>query len=446
MARGIILAMEEYEGGVDDGQEVDAAELASDTIETNDTAGEIIDEAESVESAADDANTVGEIRDQMEESVEDGEGMDETAAEIAEVAIEALATRLGYTHYGRVLPAKESFGGRTSRIQATRLAIEKADNIFVRAWDAIVKTVKKIINKIVGFFRKLFDSASKQNKAISKMKVEYGEKVVSPAFESSVAKNMGGAKDVNEVIKFIDSHADFIANGMSDINSKAKDLLKKAKEAAKKFGKEKEKNRNGDEIRNVVKGILDDFEKIIGDMDVTGKVNDGFMLWGGRSLHVNVYAVDPQQGNKDIISKEGKGHFFSVEFKNNAKLDTSEGGKTTVESWNSANGAKFKSSAVKLSDAVVAYTKESRKFEDLQKEIMNTVDDLKSLGDDAKGGDDDKDSKKAFEKMVSTMRTMIVDVTNFVSKVNAAVLSSANSTVSGILTINSENAKCWSKK
>ena len=445
MARGIILAMEEYEGGVDDGQEVDAAELASDTIETSDTAGEIIDEAEGVESAADDANTVGEIRDQMEESVEEGEGMDETSAEIAEVAIEALASRLGYPYYGRVLPAKESFGGRTSRIQATRLAIEKADNIFVRAWDAIVKTVKKIINKIVGFFRKLFDSASKQNKAISKMKVEYGDKVVSPAFESSVAKNMGGSKNVNEVIKFIDSHADFISNGMSDINTKAKDLLKKAKEAAKKFGKEKEKNRNGDEIRNVVKGILDDFEKIITDMDVTGKVNDGFMLWGGRSLHVNVFATSSARG-EDNVSKEGKGHFFSVEFKNNSKLDTSEGGKSTVEAWNSSNGSKFKASAVKLSDAVVTYTKESRKFEDLQKEIMNTVDDLKSLGDDSKGGDDDKDSKKAFEKMVSTMRTMIVDVTNFVSKVNAAVLSSANSTVSGVLTINSENAKCWSKK
>ena len=444
MARPIILAMEEYEGGVDDGQEVDAAELASDTIETNDTAGEIIDGAESVESAADDANTVGEIRDQMEESVEDGEGMDETAAEIAEVAIEALANRLGYTHYGRVLPAKESFGGRTSRIQATRLAIEKADNIFVRAWDAIVKTVKKIINKVLGWFHKLFDNTKKMQKAVDKMKVDYGDKAVSPAFESTTAKNMGDVSTSADIIKFVDAHTNMINGGMKDINGKAKDLLKKAKEKAKAYSKEKAKNNNQTEIRDFIKEILGEFTDLVKSVDNTSNAQDGFHLWGNRIMKTVVHSVDAD-GPSQQMSREGKGHFVSVEFTNNSKLDTREGA-ITIKAWNSNTGSQLKSSLVKLSDTLASYTKESRKFEELQKEVINIADDLASLANDAKEGKGEKEDKKDFERVTSTLRTTIVDLTNFVAKVNTTVCASASSTINGVLAINSENAKCWSKK
>ena len=445
MARGIILAMEEYEGGMDDGQEVDGAELASATVETNDEANEITSDSDQVVDASDDANTVGEIRDQMEESVEEGEGMDETSAEIAEVAIEALASRLGYPYYGRVLPAKESFGGRTSRIQATRIAIEKADNIFVRAWDAIVKTVKKIINKVVGWFRKLFDNTKKLQKAAEKMKVDYGDKAVSPAFTSSTAKNMGKVEDANDIIEFINDHSDMINGGMKEINGKAKDLLKKAKEKAKAYSKAKAKDNNQGEIRGFVKEILAEFTSLVKSVDNTGKADEGFHLWGNRIMKVSVHSIDTDSGPTQQMSKEGKGHFVSVEFIDASKLDPREGG-VTIKAWNSGTGSQMKTALVKLSDTLASYTKESRKFEELQKEVINIADDLASLANDAKEGKGEKEDKKDFERITSTLRTTIVDLTNFVAKVNTTVCASASNTINGVLAINSENAKCWSKK
>ncbi len=443
MARGIILAMEEYEdGGLDDGQEVDGAELASATVETNDGAAEINNEVSDVESAADDADTVGEIRDQMEESVEEGEGMDETSAEIAEVAIEALATRLGYPHYGRVLPAKESFGGRTSRIQATRLAIEKADNIFKRAWDAIVKTVKKIIAKVIDWFHKLFDNTKKLQKAAEKMKVDYGDKPLAPAFESSTITKMQGVENIDGIIAFIEHHSSAINGDMKNLASEAKNVMKSVKEIYKKYSKKDDKKNNRQDIQNEVIQALKKLADIVGGLG-NDKYQNGFLLWGNKSIKVTMHIVDD---DAKLSKKGASGAMASVQINDLSKNETREGNKISVKAWPSSDGKRLKAANEKLASGIRVFTKESRSLEDFQKEALSFIDDLIALSENAKKGSKDKEGDKEFELVTSVARKAIVDVTKVLSTVNTTVLASASNTVSGVFTLNSENAKCWSKK
>ena len=450
MARGIIFAMENDGQDLDDGSEVNEAEVASALNETTGEAAEIENDADMVTDAADDASAVGDIRDEMQESVDSGEGLDETAAEIAEVAIEAYARRLGYGARGRILPAKESFGGRSSRIQATRLAIEKADNIFKRAWDAIVSTVKKIFKKIVEWFRKLFDNTGKLKKAASKMKVDYGDKLVKPAFESSIAKNISkepGELNVGTIIKAVDETNDFIQKDLGDINSGIKTILKKAKDQAKAYKKAGNKKNDKNEIRAFIKEIIDDVKASLGKFDTDkAKAAGEIKLWGRKYLNVTIIDSSDVGDNLELSTKGdgGKGRFVMVE---TLPVPINMEGNVAVKAWTSSEGAKLKSSTEALANTVASYTKETRKYEDLQKEILDMIDELKELGDSAKKDDAEETmGKKEFNKMMDTFRTLIVDLTNAVAKINGPMLSSASSLITGVLALNSENAKCWAKK
>ena len=450
MARGIIFAMENDGQDLDDGSEVNEAEVASALNETTGEAAEIENDADMVTDAADDANAVGDIRDEMQESVDSGEGLDETAAEIAEVAIEAYARRLGYGARGRILPAKESFGGRSSRIQATRLAIEKADNIFKRAWDAIVSTVKKIFKKIVEWFRKLFDNTGKLKKAAGKMKVDYGEKLVKPAFESSIAKNISfkpGELEVKQIIESLDETNDFIQKDLGDINSGIKTILKKAKDQAKTYKKAGNKKNDKNEIRAFIKEIIDDVKASLGKFDTDkAKAAGEIKLWGRKYLNVTIIDSSDVGDNLELSTKGdgGKGRFVMVE---TLPVPIDREGNVAVKAWTSSEGAKLKSSTEALANTVASYTKETRKYEDLQKEILDMIDELKELGDSAKKDDAEETiGKKEFNKMMDTFRTLIVDLTNAVAKINGPMLSSASSFSTAVIALNNENAKCWAKK
>ena len=450
MARGIIFAMENDGQDLDDGSEVNEAEVASALNETTGEAAEIENDADMVTDAADDASAVGDIRDEMQESVDSGEGLDETAAEIAEVAIEAYARRLGYGARGRILPAKESFGGRSSRIQATRLAIEKADNIFKRAWDAIVSTVKKIFKKITEWFSKLFDNTGKLKKAASKMKVDYGDKLVKPAFESSIAKNISskpGELDVGTIIAALDATNDFIQKDLGDINSGIKTILKKAKDQAKAYKKAGNKKNDKNEIRAFIKEIIDDVKASLGKFDTDkAKAAGEIKLWGRKYLNVTIIDSSDVGENLELSTKGdgGKGRFVMVE---TLPLPINPEGSVVVKAWTSSEGAKLKSANETLTSTVASYTKETRKYEDLQKEILDVIDELKELGDSAKKDDAEETvGKKEFNKMMDTFRTLIVDLTNAVAKINGPMLSSASSFSTAVIALNNENAKCWAKK
>lgn len=103
----------------------------------------------------------------MAGSVEEGEGLSPIAAEIAEVAVESICTKLGVVYGGKL--SQESFNGKVTRIEATKLALEETRNIAVRVWEVIKKAIKKIFDKIVDFLSNLFGNLAMQRSSVKKL-------------------------------------------------------------------------------------------------------------------------------------------------------------------------------------------------------------------------------------------------------------------------------------
>lgn len=170
-ARGLVFAMEEENVEVVEPTEEVPAEVEQNVGEAEEQAGDIEEFAGSVDEATDDADTMEAVGDKLQETVDEGgEGASPEAVEIAEIAVESLCRRLGVKTKGRVLPAMESFQSPTTRVAATRIAIEKIGETVRRVWEAIKAAFTTVVTKIKEFFAKLFDANASLEKAAKQVK------------------------------------------------------------------------------------------------------------------------------------------------------------------------------------------------------------------------------------------------------------------------------------
>lgn len=197
MARNkFVLAMEEEVLDISDDSILGTtAEVSEGSMEVTDAANETEQLTTAIEEAVEDAATVERIQEVAEDSVEQGEGLSEQAAEITEVAIESIHARLGISK--RVIPSLESFGSSNSRVAATRIAIEGFKETVVRIWKAIVDAVKTIIQKIKDFFAKFFDNSAKVKKLAESLKSKINE-IKSKKASTSDIKEPGIASVFND--------------------------------------------------------------------------------------------------------------------------------------------------------------------------------------------------------------------------------------------------------
>lgn len=154
-ARGLVAAMED---------ETNAAELAideagadsaeADMVEATDISADVEAGTTEIEQASADADTLGRIADTAEAAEADG-GLDPVAAEVAEIAVEAIYARLGIKRSS--YPALESFSGRSGRVRATRIAVEDIKETVKKIWAAVVVAFQKMIDFVKNFFNKIFD-------------------------------------------------------------------------------------------------------------------------------------------------------------------------------------------------------------------------------------------------------------------------------------------------
>ena len=159
MRRGI-MALEELE----EGGEVAQAEV-TDFVEApeNDLADAAVAEGEvaaiddSVEEAADTAETLEAVHDEMGKSLEEG-GMSEPEARALEVAVEHLCARVGFPKSRKTFPAMEGFANKTSRIQATKIAMEEVAERAKKLWDTIIAALKRAWEWVKNFFKSLLDA------------------------------------------------------------------------------------------------------------------------------------------------------------------------------------------------------------------------------------------------------------------------------------------------
>lgn len=156
---GLVMAMEEEMQQVEEQVELLAdtdVEGSAETamLEASDMESEVDDQMDDIDMVADSSDELSKLADVMEKTTENG-GMDEQTAEVIEVAVEGIYSRMGVKRFAK-MPALESFGEKTSRLQATRIAVEGVKEFVANAWKKIIEAISSASEFIMDFLKKIF--------------------------------------------------------------------------------------------------------------------------------------------------------------------------------------------------------------------------------------------------------------------------------------------------
>lgn len=243
--RGLAAVMEEaqVDAPVEPTTEVPAEVEASvgDAVAGSEEQGDFLT---AMEEMVQDIDSLERTKDVMEDSVEgDGAGMDETAAKIADVAIEGIVNRMGFRQR-KCIVSTEAFGSVNSRKYATNSAVESVMETIQNAWKVFREAVAKYWQKAVDLFKKYFDANTKvrdASKAMGKTIQSIGDKKSNTtAMENSgvfTAFATGGSVTAKSVETILDNHkvvidqtSAFVKLGV-DIINEAKQHVTAIKEA-----------------------------------------------------------------------------------------------------------------------------------------------------------------------------------------------------------------------
>lgn len=218
----VVAALEELENelGTSELETVPAAaaevEAGSAEIATN--VEEVEDLNVAAEEAENDIEALSDVQDVMKESVDGGEGLTEDAAEMAEIAVESICARLGFSKHNTTMPAMESFGQKGSRLTATKIAMENLGEKIKRGAQAVLNFIKMIWEKIKGFFAGLTRSRGAMEKHLTSLEARTGG-IDAGATQKEAELSGGAAKSLS-----IDGKADkgtaetILANSQKLIN------------------------------------------------------------------------------------------------------------------------------------------------------------------------------------------------------------------------------------
>lgn len=205
--RGIVAALESEN---DDAAVVEApldAENAETAMVEATSVGADIDAGLSeVEATEADAETLGEIADTVEASEETG-GLDPVAAEVTQVAVEAIYARLGISNSKQ--PALEGFADVNNRVKETKISVEDIREKLKTIWDAIINAFNKIKQWVSNFIAAIIDAnerlAQRADALEKKARATKGtpKEADMPAGNLGSALGTGGGFDKGEVIKTI---------------------------------------------------------------------------------------------------------------------------------------------------------------------------------------------------------------------------------------------------
>jgi len=170
---GLVAAMEEVDNSpsIDENEAAEvAATVADESSEVQAEGDEIGVTVAQVEDAVQAGEELEDIAEVASETVEEGEGLDESAAEMASIAIESIRNRLGIRAQTRLVPATESFGNTNTRVVSTKLVVEEIGETLKRIWAAIKAAALRLRDKLVQFLAKLFNANAMLVKHIEGLK------------------------------------------------------------------------------------------------------------------------------------------------------------------------------------------------------------------------------------------------------------------------------------
>ena len=139
-------------------------------------AGDIQGDTVAIEEAVDAAGRLEDTADVLQDAVDNGQGLDESAARMTEVAVEAIMARIGYVGAGKkIVPSVESFGGSNTRVHSTRASLEGVMDTVKEVWKKVKDWLKALWVKITDFFGKFFDNTEKVKKAVESTRERVNE-------------------------------------------------------------------------------------------------------------------------------------------------------------------------------------------------------------------------------------------------------------------------------
>jgi hypothetical protein len=140
-------AVEETRVAVEDGEADTAVE--SQLVEVQGVDNELDALLADGETLEQDTRMVEAVADEVAGSAAEG-GLTETAARVAEVAVESYCRRWNIS---RIKVASESFAARGDRMKATKIAMEGLGETIAKGWDAFVKFVKALVERFTKAFK-----------------------------------------------------------------------------------------------------------------------------------------------------------------------------------------------------------------------------------------------------------------------------------------------------
>lgn len=158
--------------------EDNAESLETDLIELTDDKAEQDDREVQVDEAEEVAEALESIAEVLKVSAANG-GMDRYAAEAISIATQHMCARVGIQK--KPMPAMESFGGLSSRVNSTEVAMEGIADAAAKIWASIIAHLKKAIDWAADFFSNVFNTWGKIEKRAKEL-------------ESKKATITGGAK------------------------------------------------------------------------------------------------------------------------------------------------------------------------------------------------------------------------------------------------------------
>ncbi len=167
---GLVAAMENDKVSKDEDKTAkigdNADSLETDLIDVNESAADGDAQQGAVDGAEGAAAALESFRVALV-GIQGSGGLDAGGATILNLAVEHFDEQLGIS--GHPLPALESFGGASSRVQAGTIALETLGEKVNTAWKAIVAQIKKMIEWVVAHYNKVFGAAENLSKRAKKL-------------------------------------------------------------------------------------------------------------------------------------------------------------------------------------------------------------------------------------------------------------------------------------
>lgn len=301
-----VVALEEDDLSVVSADETTAPasiEAAEAEAEVVDNATEGDDLNDSIEEGGEVVEALESIADALKISAANG-GLDKHSAHVVGIATQYMYGRVGLK--AKAMPALESFGGTSTRIGATQLAMEGIKEKAREIWAYIVKAYKKVLAWATGHFRKLFGAADAMKKravAINKAVDGYRtKKIKDKTFDNvSLVKNLyvnNGVTAAAVIAKLssLETHTKTVLDTNASARVAAGDDIVAAIEDSNKIINikplESIANKDADDV--VLKSLGTP------SADFKWKVTDSFL--GGKTWAESVPNVAPTVGAKALES------------------------------------------------------------------------------------------------------------------------------------------------